>query len=64
MARVLVTGGAGFVGSHLCRAFVARGDDVVALDNFVTGSADNVADLVAGARDQGRLPLVLGGDHS
>jgi dTDP-glucose 4,6-dehydratase len=36
--KVLVTGGAGFLGSHLCEALLARGDEVVALDNFVTGS--------------------------
>ena len=43
--RVVVTGGAGFIGSHLCRALLARGDSVVAVDNLVTGSLDNVADL-------------------
>ena len=43
--RVVVTGGAGFVGSHLCRELLARGDAVVAVDNLVTGSLDNVADL-------------------
>jgi dTDP-glucose 4,6-dehydratase len=50
MARVLVTGGAGFVGSHLCRALHDRGDDVVAVDSFVTGRRENVADLVASPR--------------
>ncbi|WP_229399164.1 NAD-dependent epimerase/dehydratase family protein [Micromonospora okii] len=44
--RVLVTGGAGFVPSHLVDALVARGCTVVALDNFVTGSKDNVAHLL------------------
>ena len=43
--RVVVTGGAGFVGSHLCDALMARGDSVVCLDNFCTGRADNVAHL-------------------
>ncbi|MCC6226210.1 MAG: SDR family oxidoreductase [Microthrixaceae bacterium] len=43
--RVVVTGGAGFLGSHLCDALVARGDDVVCIDNLVTGSHDNVAHL-------------------
>ncbi|MFY1686084.1 GDP-mannose 4,6-dehydratase [Micromonospora sp. WMMD730] len=43
--RVLVTGGAGFVPSHLADALVERGCTVVALDNFVTGSKDNVAHL-------------------
>jgi UDP-glucuronate decarboxylase len=44
--RVLVTGGAGFVGSHLCERLVARGDDVLCVDNFYTGSRDNVAHLL------------------
>ncbi len=43
--RVLVTGGAGFLGSHLCDRLVERGDEVVCLDNLVTGSMDNVAHL-------------------
>jgi dTDP-glucose 4,6-dehydratase len=41
----VVTGGAGFLGSHLCRALIDRGDRVVAVDNLVTGSLDNVAEL-------------------
>jgi dTDP-glucose 4,6-dehydratase len=45
MARVVVTGGAGFLGSHLSEALLARGDRVVVLDNLVTGSVDNVAHL-------------------
>ena len=40
--RVLVTGGAGFIGSHLADALIARGDHVVALDNFSTGSTTNI----------------------
>ncbi|KAI8101500.1 hypothetical protein M9435_001606 [Picochlorum sp. BPE23] len=44
--RVLVTGGAGFVGSHLCEYLVKRGDHVICLDNFFTGSKDNVAHLL------------------
>ncbi|MHB8671412.1 MAG: UDP-glucuronic acid decarboxylase family protein [Acidimicrobiales bacterium] len=44
--RVVVTGGAGFLGSHLCRALIDRGDEVVALDNLLTGRADNLADLL------------------
>jgi dTDP-glucose 4,6-dehydratase len=43
--RVLVTGGAGFIGSHLCDSFVRQGHDVVCMDNFITGSPDNVAHL-------------------
>ena len=45
MARVVVTGGAGFLGSHLCDALLARGDEVVAIDNLLTGSVDNIAHL-------------------
>jgi dTDP-glucose 4,6-dehydratase len=45
MARVVVTGGAGFVGSHLCEELIARGDEVVALDNLITGRRENLADL-------------------
>jgi dTDP-glucose 4,6-dehydratase len=44
---VVVTGGAGFLGSHLCEALVARGDAVVAVDDLSTGVADNVAALAS-----------------
>lgn len=45
MARVVVTGGAGFLGSHLCKALLDRGDEVVAIDNLITGSVDNIEPL-------------------
>ncbi len=45
MSRIVVTGGAGFVGSHLCDALLDRGDEVVAVDNLVTGSPRNVDGL-------------------
>ncbi|HRY61272.1 MAG TPA: SDR family oxidoreductase [Candidatus Fermentibacter sp.] len=48
--RVLVTGGAGFIGSHLCDRLVADGHDVVALDNLITGSTDNIAHLAGNPR--------------
>lgn len=41
--RVVIAGGAGFIGSHLCSRYLADGHDVVAVDNFITGDADNVA---------------------
>ncbi|MCK5777719.1 MAG: SDR family oxidoreductase [Rhodospirillales bacterium] len=44
--KVLVTGGAGFIGSHLCERLVARGDDVLCVDNFFTGAKANVAHLL------------------
>jgi dTDP-glucose 4,6-dehydratase len=43
--RVLITGAAGFLGSHLCDRFLADGHQVVGLDNFITGHADNIAHL-------------------
>ena len=47
---MVVTGGAGFLGSHLCRALMARGDEVVAVDNLITGSLDNLADVAGHPR--------------
>lgn len=44
--RVLVTGGAGFLGSHLCRRLIKEGHDVVCVDNFYTGSKRNIVDLM------------------
>jgi dTDP-glucose 4,6-dehydratase len=44
--RVVVTGGAGFLGSHLCRELLARGDSVIAMDNVVSGSLRNIEDLM------------------
>ncbi|WP_111764970.1 NAD-dependent epimerase/dehydratase family protein [Nakamurella deserti] len=49
-SRVVITGGAGFLGSHLCEALVAAGSDVVCLDNFLTGSPANVAHLRSSER--------------
>ena len=43
--RVLITGAAGFLGSHLCDRFLADGHEVIGLDNFITGTADNIAHL-------------------
>ena len=44
--RVLVTGGAGFIGSHLCEYLLTQGNDVLCVDNFFTGSKDNIAHLL------------------
>ena len=43
--RVLITGGAGFIGSHLCDRFLADGHEVICLDNLLTGTTDNIAHL-------------------
>jgi UDP-glucuronate decarboxylase len=45
MRRILVTGGAGFLGSHLCERLLAGGNDVVCIDNFFSGSKDNIRHL-------------------
>ncbi|MEM7276096.1 MAG: UDP-glucuronic acid decarboxylase family protein [Actinomycetota bacterium] len=45
MARIVVTGGAGFLGSHLCERLIERGDEVICVDNLVTGSTDNLEHL-------------------
>ena len=44
--KILVTGGAGFIGSHLCRRLLAEGHDVLCVDSLFTGSKDNIADLL------------------
>ena len=45
MERILVTGGAGFIGSHLCKRLLEDGNEVICLDNFFTGSLDNIKQL-------------------
>ncbi len=52
MARILITGGAGFLGSHLCDRFIANGDDVICMDNLITGNLDNIAHLLGNGRFQ------------
>ncbi len=44
--RILVTGGAGFLGSHICKKLLYEGNEVICLDNFYTGSKDNIIDLL------------------
>lgn len=46
MSRILITGGAGFIGSNLCDRLIREGHDVICLDNFFTGSKDNVRHLI------------------
>lgn len=50
MTTVLVTGGAGFLGSHLCDRLIERGDEVICVDNFFTGSKENVRHLLGHPR--------------
>ncbi|WP_315833180.1 UDP-glucuronic acid decarboxylase family protein [Bradyrhizobium prioriisuperbiae] len=50
MTKVLVTGGAGFLGSHLCERLIEQGDDVLCVDNYFTGSRANIAHLIGNAR--------------
>ena len=57
--RVLITGGAGFVGSHLCEALLARGDSVWVLDNLSTGAIDNVDHLKADRRFHYTIDTVI-----
>src|SRR5688572_10180599 len=52
--RILVTGGAGFLGSHLCERLLAAGNEVIALDNFFTGRRENVSHLL----DDRRFELI------
>jgi dTDP-glucose 4,6-dehydratase len=47
VARIVVTGAAGFIGSHLCETLLARGDSVIGIDNLVTGDLNNIAHLRA-----------------
>jgi dTDP-glucose 4,6-dehydratase len=53
MTRTVVTGGAGFLGSHLCEQLLDDGDEVIALDNFLTGTPANLEHLLE--RDGFRL---------
>ena len=50
MSRILITGGAGFIGSHLCERLINDGNDVICLDNFFTGSKDNIRHLIGNNR--------------
>ncbi len=50
MKRVLITGGAGFLGSHLCDRYIKEGYEVICMDNLITGDSDNIAHLVGNDR--------------
>lgn len=56
--KVLVTGGAGFIGSNLCEALLRRGDEVVCLDNFATGHIENLLPLIEEFKE--RFTLIVG----
>lgn len=47
MARYLITGGAGFIGSHLCESFLAQGHEIICMDNYSTGAKENIAGFAA-----------------
>jgi nucleoside-diphosphate-sugar epimerase len=53
--RVLITGAAGFLGSHLCESLVNKGHQVIGMDNFITGSIDNLVHIAGPILS---LPLV------
>jgi dTDP-glucose 4,6-dehydratase len=57
--RTLITGGAGFIGSHLCDRFLAEGHEVIAVDNFITGAPENIAHLIGNPKFK-----LIGGDIS
>jgi nucleoside-diphosphate-sugar epimerase len=72
MSRIVVAGGAGFLGSHLCQALLARGDEVVAVDNLITGTRRNIdalegqpgfsfqlADVIDGVAVEGPVAAVM-----
>ena len=46
MKRILITGGAGFLGSHLCDRFINEGYEVIAMDNLITGDMKNIEHLM------------------
>ena len=68
MVRVLVTGGAGFLGSHLCEKLVERGDYVICLDNYFSGRHENIQHLIGKnnfevIRHDVQNPILLEVDH-
>jgi UDP-glucose 4-epimerase len=57
--KILITGGAGFIGSHLAEAYLERGDDVYIIDDLSTGSMDNIEPLKADSRFKDRLFVTI-----
>ena len=53
MARYLITGGAGFIGSHLCESFLKQGHEVICVDNYSTGAQENISSFAANPRFRG-----------
>ena len=60
--RVLITGGAGFIGSHLADALLAQGDEVTILDNLTTGSTSNIAHIPVQAQSVSNATSMATGD--
>jgi len=56
MRKILITGGAGFIGSNLCESFLSQGDHVVCLDNFLTGKVENIMSYI----DHNNFTLIVG----
>ncbi|PIY59668.1 NAD-dependent dehydratase, partial [Candidatus Wolfebacteria bacterium CG_4_10_14_0_8_um_filter_37_11] len=50
MKRILVTGGAGFIGSHLCKRLLDEGNEVLCVDNFFTGNKNNISEFLDNKR--------------
>jgi UDP-glucuronate decarboxylase len=59
MKRILVAGGAGFIGSHLCRRLLEEGNEIICVDNLVTGRRENIRDLIADSRFEFRRHDVI-----
>jgi UDP-glucuronate decarboxylase len=68
MARIIVTGGSGFIGSHLCEELLKRGDEVIAVDNLFTGTKENILHLIGNPkfefiRHDVTLPILIEADE-
>ena len=61
--RVLITGGAGFIGSHLAEEYINKGDEVYIIDDFSTGSPDNIAAIKQSTESEDKLFFHKGPVH-